>query len=170
MSLLSALNRRSRKRRCGAWRHAHCSPAAIPSTVRLTVTLSLCVSPCLSHCASLTVLFRLFPDKLRRSLMPFQRASVRWALRQGGRVLIGDDMGLVSQASYKSLTPSQHVWHEVTCTLFDIPAMFTHIILHTIHYVASFASLPTPFVIFETYLTHTRYNTHNLSHTINSHR
>jgi hypothetical protein len=34
------------------------------------------------------------PEKLRSSMMAFQREGVKFALRTGGRVLIGDEMGL----------------------------------------------------------------------------
>ena len=34
------------------------------------------------------------PDSLQASLMKFQQEGVRFALRRGGRVLIGDEMGL----------------------------------------------------------------------------
>lgn len=34
------------------------------------------------------------PEKLEARLMAFQREGVRFALRHGGRALIGDEMGL----------------------------------------------------------------------------
>lgn len=34
------------------------------------------------------------PSSLEQQLMPFQREGVKFALRHGGRALIGDEMGL----------------------------------------------------------------------------
>ncbi len=39
-------------------------------------------------------LYEELPKKLAENLMPFQRAGVQFALQRGGRVLIGDEMGL----------------------------------------------------------------------------
>ena len=39
-------------------------------------------------------LYEKLPKKLAENLMPFQRAGVQFALQRGGRVLIGDEMGL----------------------------------------------------------------------------
>lgn len=39
-------------------------------------------------------LYEKLPKKLAENLMPFQRAGVQFGLQRGGRVLIGDEMGL----------------------------------------------------------------------------
>ena len=38
--------------------------------------------------------FDKLPSKLQERLMGFQREGIRFALRKGGRLLIGDEMGL----------------------------------------------------------------------------
>ena len=40
-------------------------------------------------------LYESLPLTLRQALMPFQRSSVAFVLRAGGRALLGDEMGLV---------------------------------------------------------------------------
>ena len=44
-------------------------------------------------------LYDKLPKKLAENLMPFQRAGVQFALQRGGRVLIGDEMGLGKAAT-----------------------------------------------------------------------
>ena len=41
-----------------------------------------------------SALYGRIPERLERALMAFQREGVRFALRRGGRALIGDEMGL----------------------------------------------------------------------------
>lgn len=43
------------------------------------------------------------PASLEGQLMPFQREGVKFALRHGGRALIGDEMGLVGWAGAAGL-------------------------------------------------------------------
>jgi len=49
---------------------------------------------CASHARDDSELYRRIPERLERALMAFQREGVRFALRRGGRALIGDEMGL----------------------------------------------------------------------------
>ena len=46
------------------------------------------------------------PAKLEERLMAFQREGVRFALRHGGRALIGDEMGLGKTVQVRRSTPS----------------------------------------------------------------
>ncbi len=46
------------------------------------------------------------PAKLEERLMAFQREGVRFALRHGGRALIGDEMGLGKTVQVRSSNPS----------------------------------------------------------------
>lgn len=48
-------------------------------------------------------LYEKLPKKLAENLMPFQRAGVQFALQRGGRVLIGDEMGLGGAALLHAL-------------------------------------------------------------------
>ena len=54
-------------------------------------------SPCAAPCAAAAAAddsdrYCHIPRNLEEQLMPFQREGVRFALRHGGRVLIGDEM------------------------------------------------------------------------------
>ena len=80
-------------------------PSTIPPAKRLKVdTPSLSIPPkslpiSSAHCdvpvpASIDDL----PPLLRESLLPFQKEGITFAINRGGRVLIGDDMGLGSKS------------------------------------------------------------------------
>lgn len=49
---------------------------------------------CASHARDDSELYQRIPERLERALMAFQREGVQFALRRGGRALIGDEMGL----------------------------------------------------------------------------
>ena len=76
----------------GDFSGAEKSPRNAPTTVATQKTSPLSVE----DLASIEVdrLYAKIPDLIRDAMFPFQREGVRFALRRGGRCLIGDQMGL----------------------------------------------------------------------------